>query len=71
MKIPEPAWAVFLAVLGTAVALAVLYSNSDANVKVAVLAVASSLVSGALGAFAGRAGAAGQNNAANPTEPAA
>lgn len=66
MKIPEPAWAVLLAILGVIVALACLFhSSSSAQVIVAVLAIASNLVSGALGAFAGHAGATSTVNAPN------
>jgi hypothetical protein len=46
MRAPEPIWAVALAALGVLLALSVLF---------AVLAIASNLVAGALGAFAGRA----------------
>ena len=53
MKLPEPIWAVMLAVLGVSLALAVLFHPDPVSVGTAVLAIASNLVSGALGAFAG------------------
>lgn len=51
-KLPQPFWAVLLAVLGVVLAFAVLFHHTDHDVSVAVLALASNLVSGALGAFA-------------------
>lgn len=65
MKIPEPLWAVMLALLGVILALACLFHTSVAEqVTLAVLAIASNLVSGALGAFAGHAAA--NNNVSAP-----
>lgn len=52
MNMPQPAWAVMLATLGAILALAVLLHPAEPTVATAVLAVAGSLVSGALGAFA-------------------
>jgi hypothetical protein len=52
-KIPVQMWAVLLAFMGVVTALSVLFGHRDANISLAVLAVASNLVSGALGAFAG------------------
>lgn len=54
-KIPSPFWAVLLALMGTGVAVAVLYHPSPENIGLAVLTIGSNLVSGALGAFAGHA----------------
>ena len=62
MKLPEPIWAVMLAVLGVIVALAVLFHPDPVAVGTAVLAIASNLVSGALGAFAGHAASFGNAN---------
>ena len=56
-KIPVQLWAVILAFMGAAISLAVLFGHRDVNISLAVLAVASNLVSGALGAFAGHAAA--------------
>ncbi len=56
-KIPQPFWAVALAAFGVVLALAVLAKPTPENIGLAVLAVASNLVSGALGAFAGHASA--------------
>lgn len=51
--LPQPAWAVCLAVLGTILAGCVLVHPDPQTISLGVLAVASNLVSGALGAFAG------------------
>jgi membrane associated rhomboid family serine protease len=67
MKLPEPFWAVVLAVLGVIVALAVLFHPNPAAVGTAVLAIASNLVSGALGAFAGHASATSNSTGPNAT----
>ena len=56
--IPQPAWAVLLATLGVVISLAVLFHSAPIAISTAVLAIASNLVSGALGAFAGHASAA-------------
>lgn len=71
MKMPEPIWAVLLAVLGVVLALACLFHPSHENVVLAVLAIASNLVSGALGAFAGHAGSTSNVTAPNSTINAA
>jgi hypothetical protein len=57
MSLPSPLWAVILAMLGVVLALACLFHPSPENVVLAVLAISSNLVSGALGAFAGHASA--------------
>lgn len=58
-KWPQPFWAVLLAGLGCELAIAVLFHTStQENIALGVLTVASNLVSGALGAFAGAAHAA-------------
>lgn len=54
-KIPSPFWAVVLALMGTGLALAVLYHPTPENIALAVLAIGSNLVSGALGYIAGHA----------------
>lgn len=54
-KMPAPFWAVILAFMGVSVALAVLFHHTEDNIALAVLAISSNLVSGALGAFAGHA----------------
>lgn len=56
-KVPQPFWAVLLALLGTALAVAVLYHPTPENIALAILGIGSNLVSGALGAFAGHASA--------------
>jgi hypothetical protein len=54
---PAPFWAVLLAVLGVLLAGIVMVHPTPENIALAVLAIASNLVSGALGAFAGHASA--------------
>lgn len=56
MTIPQPAWAIVLAFMGVALAACCLFYRSAENtVTLQVLTIAASLVSGALGAFAGAA----------------
>lgn len=55
--LPQPFWAVLLALLGTGLAAAVLFHPTPENIALAVLGIGSNLVSGALGAFAGHAAA--------------
>jgi hypothetical protein len=74
-NLPQPFWAILLALMGLVLAVAVLFNGSNDNIKLAVLAVSSSLVSGALGAFAGHANAVsnttatGPNTTINPIQP--
>lgn len=77
-KLPQPFWAICLAILGVVVALFALFKPTPENICLAVLAISSNLVSGALGAFAGHASASAQtrntvtgpNAVINPTPPA-
>lgn len=76
-KIPAPFWAIILAAMGTGLTVAVLYHPTPENIGLAVLTVASNLVSGALGAFAGHSQATSEmmtNNKGpvtiNPIDPA-
>ena len=59
--LPSPFWAVMLAILGTLLAATVLIHPDPQTISLGVLAVASNLVSGALGAFAGHASALPKN----------
>jgi len=68
VKLPEPIWAVLLAFLGVILALAVLFHPDPVSIGTAVLAVASNLVSGALGAFAGHASTGKANIPDNSTK---
>lgn len=76
-KLPSPFWAVILAAMGTGMAVAVLYHPTPENIGLAVLTVASNLVSGALGAFAGHQQAKSEMTIGkgpvtiNPTDPPA
>lgn len=55
-NMPQPFWAVLLAFLGVIVGLCCLYhAGKNDSVTLGVLGIASNLVSGALGAFAGHA----------------
>ena len=67
MNWPQPFWAILLAILGVIVALAVLFHPDPVAVGTAVLAIASNLVSGALGAFAGHASATSTSTGPNAT----
>lgn len=68
--LPSPFWAVMLAVLGTVLAGIVLIHPDPQTISLGVLAVASNLVSGALGAFAGHATAQSKNGAGeDPAQP--
>ena len=56
-KVPAPFWALLIAGMGMTIAMAVLFHHPDVNIALAVLAIGSNLVSGALGAFAGHGAA--------------
>lgn len=68
-KLPQPFWAIVLALLGVILAVSALLRPSPENICLAVLAIASNLVSGALGAFAGHAAAASQKSNPTPENP--
>lgn len=68
-KLPSPFWAVILAFMGVSVALAVLFHHSEDNIALAVLAISSNLVSGALGAFAGHAQSASKADVTTGNAP--
>ena len=65
-KWPQPFWANILAVQGGILCLVALIYPGKENLSLAVIAVGSNLVSGALGAFA----ATHQNPKINPISPA-
>ena len=74
---PQPFWAVILAGMGVALAIAVLLSPRPAteNIRLGDLAIASALVSGALGYIGGHAAASQgttevSSTTANPIPPA-
>jgi hypothetical protein len=50
---PQPFWAVILASMGFILAVTVLYCPAEKDVKIAVLGLASSIVTGALGYIGG------------------
>lgn len=56
-KMPVQVWALVLAFMGVVLAIIVLTIKAEATISQAVLAIAASLVSGAIGAFAGHAAA--------------
>lgn len=64
MTIPQPAWAVMLAILGVIVAVVGYCIPGDITSRQAMFTVANSLISGALGAFAGHLA-----NTSNSTGP--
>lgn len=59
-KLPQPFWANLLALQGVILAIVVIFYPTRENIALAALAIASNLVSGALGAFAGHASATAQ-----------
>lgn len=68
MKVPEPFWAVIIIFLGVILAaICLFHSNAAAAVIVTVLGIASNLVSGGLGAFAGHASAKSDLSVPNGT----
>lgn len=69
-KLPQPFWAIFLAFFGVVVGLCCLFHpNVENTVTMGVLALASNLISGALGAFAGH-GDATKSNVTSGNSPA-
>jgi hypothetical protein len=56
-NVPQPFWAVILAVLGVITTIVVYIHPGDVTTRQAAFQIASSLVTGALGAFAGHASA--------------
>ena len=67
MVMPQPFWAVLLALLGVVVTIVVYIFPGDVTTRQAAFQIASALVTGALGAFAGAATKEKQNN--QPTNP--
>ncbi len=65
MKMPQPFWAVILAGLGAVLAVIFYIFPGDTTTRQTAFGIASSLVSGALGAFAGA-----NHVTATPTHPA-
>lgn len=56
--LPQPFWAIVLAGFGMVLAMCCLFHpHGESSITLGVLAIASNLVSGALGAFAGHASA--------------
>ncbi len=60
-NLPNPFWAIILASLGVGLTVAALWHPDPVGISMAVLTIASNLVSGALGAFAGHASAKSDN----------
>lgn len=56
---PQPFWAILLALLGVLVVLCVVFHPMGDSLASMILQIASNLISGALGAFAGHAVATG------------
>ena len=71
-KLPQPFWACLLSLQGVILTIVVIFFPTRENIALASLAIASNLVSGALGAFAGHAqGVASVKLPHDPTPPAA
>ena len=75
-KWPQPFWAVYLATLGATLALVIYLNPRAVTAEQAAFQIASGLVTGALGAFAGAAHVLNKQNTSggpiinNPTPPA-
>lgn len=66
---PQPFWALMFAVLGAGLGLSTLLVGGPENIRLAVVAIAGSLVTGALG-YAGGHIAGSKQNPQSPAEPA-
>ena len=60
-NMPQPFWAVILAVLGVALAIVIYVVPGDQTSKQTAFNIAAALVTGSLGAFAGHAQASSTN----------
>lgn len=71
-KWPQPFWACLLSFQGVGLAIVVIFYPTRENIALACLAIASNLVSGALGAFAGHAQGVASVKSPNstPADPA-
>lgn len=65
MNWPQPAWATILAFLGVLLAVVVYIYPGTVTAQQAAFQIASALVTGALGAFAGQASASGNKDSNN------
>lgn len=70
-RLPQPFWACLLSLQGVVLTVVVIFFPTRENIALASLAIASNLVSGALGAFAGHAQGVASVKPPNPTPPAA
>jgi hypothetical protein len=52
-KWPQPFWAVLLAAMGIELAVVALFCSAEKDIKIAVIGLASSIVTGALGYIGG------------------
>lgn len=70
---PQPFWAILLAAMGVELAVVALFSSAEKDIKIAVIGLASSIVTGALGYIGGHnAASAGtiETSATLPIRPA-
>ena len=67
MQVPQQAWAIAIAILGVICAVIGFVLPGDAVSRQAMFTIANSLVSGALGAFAGHASATSNSTGPNAT----
>ena len=67
MQVPQQAWAIAIAILGVICAAIGFVLPGDAVSRQAMFTIANSLVSGALGAFAGHASATSNSTGPNAT----
>jgi len=67
MQVPQQSWAILIAVLGVICAIVGYVLPGDVVSRQAMFTIANSLVSGALGAFAGHASATSNSTGPNAT----
>jgi hypothetical protein len=53
IKWPQPFWAVIIIFMGAILAVSALFCNADKDIRIAVIGLASSIITGALGYIGG------------------
>lgn len=66
---PQPFWAVILASMGVELAVVALFSPAEKDIKIAVIGLGSSIVTGALGYIGGHMQASSGTRETNETLP--
>ena len=68
-KLPQAFWAVILAGMGFTLAVLTLYSPTEKDIKIAVIGLATSIVTGALGYIGGHGAAQNPTTPVDPAKP--